>query len=210
MFGSPKPQISSDYAERRGRLIIAITGSPGVGKTTISHLLAERLKARHIDLSKLALEEGLVEEWDEERDTAIVDIKAVKRRVERLQRRYGRLIIEGHYAHDVAPKGSWIFVLRRAPWRLRDELEERGYDAGKVRENVEAELLDICLSEAIETHGSGRVHEVDTTDKTPQEIVEEIYEVLRGVRPPRIGVVDWLGRPEAKQLLEWLEDVSHR
>jgi len=210
MFGSPKSQISRDYAEGGSRLIVAITGSPGVGKTTISRLLAERLEARHIDLSKLALEEGLVEEWDAERDTAIVDIEAVRREIEKLQRRYERLIIEGHYAHDVAPRGSWIFVLRRAPWRLRDELEERGYDAEKVGENVEAELLGVCLSEAVETHGSERVHEVDTTDKTPQEIVEEIYEVLRGVRPPRIGVVDWLDRPEAKQLLEWLGDVSHR
>ena len=196
--------------EGRRRLIIAITGSPGVGKTTIARLLAKRLKALHIDLSKLAIERGLVEEWDGRRETAVVDIESVRREVERLLKSHGRVVVEGHYAHDVVPGDAWIFVLRREPWRLREELEHRGYGEGKVKENVEAELLDICLSEAVESHGAERIHEIDTTDKTAEEVVEEMIEVVEGRRPRRIGVVDWLGRPEAKNLLEWLRDVSHR
>ena len=196
--------------ENIDRLVVAVTGSPGVGKTTIAHLLAERLKALHVDLSKLALERGLVEEWDEERKTAVVNLEAVRREVEGLLERHRRIVIEGHYAHDIAPRGSWVFVLRRAPWRLKDELEERGYHEEKVRENVEAELLDICLSEAVESHGAERIHEIDTTDKTAEEVVEEIIEVLKGRRPRRIGVADWLEKPEAKTLLEWLRGISNQ
>lgn len=199
-----------DGVESSERLIIAVTGSPGVGKTTIARLLSERIGALHIDLSRLAVERGLVEGWDEERETAIVDLEAVRREVRRLLQRYERILVEGHYAHDVVPRGSWILVLRRAPWRLKEELQERGYPAEKVRENVEAELLDICLSEAVETHGEERVHEVDTTDRTTLEVVGEMEKVLRGEKPNRVGAVDWLGMPEARMLLEWLRDVPHR
>lgn len=196
--------------ETSERLVIAITGSPGVGKSTVAHLLSERLGALHIDLSKLPMEEGFVEDWDERRETAIVELEAVKEEMRRLLERHEKVIVEGHYAHDVVPPGSWIFVLRRAPWRLREELERRDYPPEKVRENVEAELLDICLCEAVETHGAERVHEVDTTNRTMMEVVREIEEVVWEMRPVRIRSVDWLSRPEAETLLEWLRDVSRR
>ena len=185
------------------RKVILLTGVPGVGKTTIAALLSERLKGVHVNLSELALAEGLVTGYDSIRETSIVDLERMTTRLMEIIRE-GRdpLVIEGHFSQDVVSpeRVSNVFVLRRAPWRLKDELESRGYNPEKVKENVEAELLDICLVEAIEAYGKEKVCELDTTGIKPDEIIETITSVLRGERSCEIGI-DWLSHPEARELL---------
>ena len=185
------------------RKVILLTGVPGVGKTTIAALLSERLKGVHVNLSELALAEGLVTGYDSIRKTSIVDLERMTTRLMEIIRE-GRdpLVIEGHFSQDVVSpeRVSNVFVLRRAPWRLKDELESRGYNPEKVKENVEAELLDVCLVEAIEAYGKEKVCELDTTGIKPDEIIETITSVLRGERSCEIGI-DWLSHPEAKELL---------
>lgn len=185
------------------RKVILLTGVPGVGKTTIAALLSERLKGVHVNLSELALAEGLVTGYDSIRETSIVDLERMTTRLMEIIRE-GRdpLVIEGHFSQDVVSpeRVSNVFVLRRAPWRLKDELESRGYNPEKVKENVEAELLDVCLVEAIEAYGKEKVCELDTTGIKPDEIIETITSVLRGERSCEIGI-DWLSHPEAKELL---------
>ena len=185
------------------RKVILLTGVPGVGKTTIAALLSERLKGVHVNLSELALAEGLVTGYDSIRKTSIVDLERTTTRLMEIIRE-GRdpLVIEGHFSQDVVSpeRVSNVFVLRRAPWRLKDELESRGYNPEKVKENVEAELLDICLVEAIEAYGKEKVCELDTTGIKPDEIIETITSVLRGERSCEIGI-DWLSHPESRELL---------
>lgn len=186
------------------RLVIVLTGVPGVGKTTVAGMLAERLGGVHIALSDLAEREGFTTGRDEERGTAIADLDGLRRRLtEVLDSSEAPLIVEGHFAADVVPPeaASFIFVLRRAPWRLKKELGARGYGEEKVRENAEAELLDICLVEAIEAYGADRVCEIDTTDRTLEEIVGEALSIIDGDGACRRGHIDWLGRAESVGLL---------
>lgn len=185
------------------RKVILLTGVPGVGKTTIAALLSERLKGVHVNLSELALAEGLVTGYDSIRKTSIVDLeRTTTRLMEIIQEGEDPLVIEGHFSQDVVSpeRVSNVFVLRRAPWRLKDELESRGYNPEKVKENVEAELLDVCLVEAIEAYGKEKVCELDTTDVEANEIIETITAVLRGERSCEIGI-DWLSHPESRELL---------
>ena len=83
-----------------------------------------------------------------------------------------------------------------------EELEARGYSEGKIRENVEAEMVDVCLVEAQGALGPERVCEIDTTDRTPDEVVEEIASIIRGRKPCVCCRVDWLSREETKRMLE--------
>ena len=113
------------------------------------------------------------------------------------------VVVEGHYAQDVVPDKfvSLIFVLRKAPWRLKEIFEERGYNKKKVEENVEAEILDVCLVEAVESYGGERVCEIDTTSRNSDEIVEEILSIMKGGSPCVRGLVDWLGHESSKMLM---------
>lgn len=50
-----------------------ITGTPGVGKSTMAKLLAERTKITWRDVSKLAIENECIEEFDEVYKCPILD-----------------------------------------------------------------------------------------------------------------------------------------
>ena len=187
------------------RRVIVIAGVPGVGKSTVAGTVAERLGCTVIGVSELAVKEGALLGRDVERETDIVDLPRLKEiMAEVVSATEGPLIVEGHFAYDVVPIDlvSHALVLRRAPWVLKEELRERGYSDEKIRENVEAELLDVPLVEAIEALGPDLVCEADTTGRTPEETVDEILGILEGSIPCRRRLVDWLGSPETRGLLE--------
>ena len=185
--------------------VIVIAGVPGVGKSTVASAVAERLGCPVIGVSELAVKEGALLGRDEERDTDVVDLPRLKEIItEAVSATEGPIIVEGHYAYDVVPSDlvSRALVLRRAPWVLKEKLRERGYSDEKVQENVEAELLDVPLVEAIEALGPDLVCEADTTGRTPEETVDEVLGIVEGSMPCRRNLVDWLGSPETRGLLE--------
>ena len=179
--------------------IILVTGTPGVGKTAVSHLLTQKLSAKHIDLGELVRRENLISGVDEARGTLIADTDKVSKRLKEIIRYSKRdLLIDGHYAVDVVPveKIHLVFVLRRDPEELKDLMEDRGFNEEKVRENLAAEILDICLFDAVKSCGLDKVCEIDTTGKEIEEVAEEALSVLRREKKCRVGVVDWLEKLE--------------
>jgi adenylate kinase len=160
---------------------VALTGTPGTGKTTASAFL----DAEVIHLNDVVKSEGLWSERDEERDTLVVDETAVS---EWLGDWDG--VLESHLAHrfDV----DLVVVLRCRPDVLETRLVERGERPEKATENAESEALDVILSEAVERHGADRVHEIDTTDRTPEEVAVEVQAAIDGDRDPNPGHLDFI------------------
>jgi len=190
------------------RKVILVTGTPGVGKTTISHKLASKLDALHIGITELVKKQKLITSVDEDRRTLIADTEKVSKQLQEiLAKTEGSIIIEGHYAVDVVPKKdvNTVFVLRRDPRELKDALEKRGYEEKKLWENLAAEILDVCLWDALSACGSDKVCEIDVSGKTVEAVVEEMMLVLEKRKDCRFGIVDWLGKLENEgQLGEFL------
>ncbi|MCX8191219.1 MAG: hypothetical protein N3F06_00235, partial [Nitrososphaerales archaeon] len=87
---------------------------------------------------------------------------------------------------------DFIVVLRCSPWELMNRYVSRGYNEKKAKENVGAEILDVCLVEALKVFGKRKVYEIDTTGKTPEEVAEKIISLYNGeVKKEPIGI-DWL------------------
>jgi len=175
--------------------VILVTGTPAVGKTTVAIKLADQLKAQYVNLTEFAKKEHLVSEMDEARDTSIIDEKKMRRKLRSLIcKAKTDVVIDGHYAAAVSPKSlvTNVFVLRRNPVQLREFMRKRGYSDSKQKENLEAEILDVCLVEALNRQEKSRVCELDFSEKTTVEIIKEILNVLEGKRGCYAGCVDWL------------------
>ena len=185
--------------------IIIITGTPCTGKTSVSKKLAAKLDASHVDLAELVKREKLYCGIDKERNSIIADLDKVSQRIkEAIQEAKSDVIIDGHYAvHVVDPETvNFVFVLRKDPRKLKALMERRGYSGKKLWENIEAEILDICLLEAIDVCGKDKVCEIDTTDMSIDEAVDEVLRVINGERKCGVGIVDWLGKLEREGILE--------
>jgi adenylate kinase len=163
---------------------VAVTGTPGTGKTTATGLVDSDLDM--VNLNDLIREEELSTGEDPERGSLLADIEGLRERLG------GRddVLIESHLAHHF--EADRVVVLRCHPRRLRERLLDRGEDESKAKENAEAEALDVILSEAVEEHGLDSVYEIDTTDRTPEAVADDIEAVIDGGRAPAAGTVDFL------------------
>jgi adenylate kinase len=192
------------------RKVILVTGAPGVGKTTVSNKLASRLTASYIGVTELVKKENLITSVDEARQTLIADTDKVSKRIQEiLKSSEGSIIIEGHYVVDVVPKKDvdTVFVLRRDPSELKDVLEKRGFGGKKLWENIAAEILDVCLLDALSACGAEKVCEIDVSGKTVEDVVQEIITMLEKKEACQSGIVDWLGKLEDEgRLGEFLKD----
>lgn len=165
---------------------LAVTGTPGTGKTTATDLVADRLDVEVIHLNDVIRDAGLYTERDEARDSLVADFEAVR---EHLGDWSG--VLESHLAHHF--DADAVVVLRCAPAELRSRLESRGAPEAKVSENAESEALDVVLTEAVGRVGEDRVYEIDTTDRNPESVADDVVAVLRGEREPSAGTVDFTG-----------------
>ncbi|MBE0522944.1 MAG: adenylate kinase family protein [Methanosarcinales archaeon] len=167
-------------------MIIALTGTPGTGKTTICNSLKKQFKI--IDLNRLVIENGLHLGQDEKRGSLIADLDALKEKVHAiLKDETSNVVIEGHLSHYLSGYDA-VIVLRTHPNVLGQRLESRGYAREKIIENIEAEALDVILIEAVEL--CEMVYEVETTTSTPTQASLEIQSVIQLVEAEDFGKLE--------------------
>ncbi len=156
-------------------MLIAITGTPGTGKTSVCTALG----LEYIDINKLIADKKFYTGIDAERGSFIADLDMLNEYLLLLQREKTLLVIESHLAHLLNPEVA--IVLRANPSILAARLMQRGFSARKIAENVEAETLDVILIEAVEL--CTVVYEVDTSEKS----IAEIAAVVRAIIDAEIG-----------------------
>ena len=102
-------------------------------------------------------------------------------------KKFDDVIIEGHLSHLLSVDG--VIILRCHPEELKKRLMKKNWDENKIKENLEAEALDIILDRALEKHK--KIWEIDTTKKSIDEIADEIEKIIKEFPPPRYGKIDW-------------------
>jgi len=173
-------------------MLIALTGTPGTGKTTIASIL-KKSDITVLSLKEIAETHQFIESFDEDRQSNIVDIEAVGLYIDANYAKDDWIIVEGHLSH-LLPSVQTSIVLRCHPKSLRIRLLSRDWSWKKIRENLEAEALDIILCEAIDQHGIQHIVEFDSTDLSVEQIASDIQLILQGKKAKlslKPGSIDW-------------------
>jgi adenylate kinase len=184
-------------------MIIAITGTPGTGKSTVStQLRAEGYEV--IPLNETAIENKLLLSYDDKRQTHEVDIDSLNQYLINLLNKNitanqdKTRFLEGHISHllDIIDQ---VIILRCHPDELRKRLTNKGWSDEKIQENLEAEAVDAITLECVEKFGNKRVFELDTTKTTTKRIVKSIKDILNDkVNEYTPGKIDW-----SEEILKW-------
>ncbi|MDO5848536.1 MAG: adenylate kinase family protein [Methanobrevibacter sp.] len=170
---------------------IFISGTPTVGKTTISEVLASKIGAKLIKINDFVFENGLTLGKDSDKGYEVIDIEKLDAALqEELEDFDGTAIVEGHVSH-LCSNADKIIVLRANPEILRERLEARGYGESKIRENLEAEALGVCGCEAYDMH-SNKVEEVDVSSMTVEDAVEVLEDIIEGNVHYPFGNIDFM------------------
>ena len=177
-----------------GDFRLALTGTPGTGKSTVARNLSER-GYTVVSVESLAREHECLGEVDPTDRARSIDLDMLH---DSLSSGWSSppehsLIIDGHLSHHL-PSDA-VAVLRCSPDVLEARLASRGYSAEKTRANCEWELLGGAWNER--ERGSAWI-EFDTTNSDVASVVESLLHwISDGFKPASPGsVIDWVARME--------------
>ena len=165
-------------------MLVALTGTPGTGKTSAAQLLRGK---NYRVLSLADIGHTCIVGRDEERDCVLFDITLLENEVRHLM---GLVLLEGHITH-LLPSVDKVVILRCHPDELYRRLQSKGWPSKKVWENVESEALDIIVSEAHSVHPENQIFEIDATTRTPLEVATLIDRVIQTGFLGETGNIDW-------------------
>jgi adenylate kinase len=177
---------------------IILTGTPGTGKTSVSKILADKLSIPLVAVNDLVDQKHLYTGYNKDMGYKEVDLDDLSNELKLVieESENNGLIIEGHLSHYFKNDEmiDFVVVLRARPDILTKRLKTRNWSDSKIRENVEAEALDICTFEAVENYNK-KVNELDTTNMTMEEAADQIIEIINGEKyfpPGKVNFLEYL------------------
>ena len=188
-------------------MILALSGTPGTGKSTISNGLRDK-GFTVLDINKIAKEQNLLTNYDPERDTYEVDLPGLSKylksqfrpgkKIKSNDNKSNTIFLEGHIAHLI-DSIDYAIILRCHPSVLEQRLKTKEWSLSKIRENLEAEACDVITIEAVERLGENKVFEVDTSNDKVEIVIKNILDIIKGdTENFQPGNIDW-----SEEILKW-------
>ncbi|VVB74454.1 Putative adenylate kinase [uncultured archaeon] len=125
---------------------LAITGTPGCGKTTLAKQLGAKLGLKVINEKDFALKNKLGS-FNEENELEI-PIKEFEKKANSFLKKTDNVLFEGHVLCEAKLVVDKIIVLTINPEELELRLEQRNYHAAKIMDNVFCEGIEYCKKHA--------------------------------------------------------------
>jgi adenylate kinase len=147
---------------------IVITGTPGVGKTSLAMLLVDRLneelkcnkKYTYLNLGDLINKNKLYDQWNKEYEVSEFDEDKVLEELDPVLKEGGN-VIDFHSVYFLPEESVGIVVLVRCDNTiLYDRLKARGYNEKKIKENIECEIMEVTSEDVYENFINSKIIEL--------------------------------------------------
>ncbi len=191
---------------------LLVLGTPGVGKSELSRNLGKRLGLDVIELGRVVIENKLYNRFDPRTRSYEIDERRVR---EYLVSSIGEkdLVVATHsVGRSFQPRRVRLaIVLRLDPMMLYRRLRARRWTRQKAWENVESELVDVCLEEAVRLLGREKVVEIDTTRLSKSKVLSKALAAVNVKSKVSGSGVDWLSVYDPLDLekrLRWKNSTS--
>jgi adenylate kinase len=156
---------------------IAITGSPGTGKTSVAMALGKKLKYSVMNEKQFALDKG-IGKWDEKEDELAIPLKKIEKELNKLLKKRKNLVLEGHLLCEIKLSVDFIVLIKVDPELLDLRLRKKGYREEKIQDNVFCEGIEYCKKHAYRNYKKKKIVEVGS-QKTIKETMEYIIMGLK-------------------------------
>jgi len=164
-----------------GKAII-ITGYPGTGKTSLARALERMLKSRAkiIEVDEEAKKNGWFWAYDARRRSHVYDTEFLEKWLVSEAVKSDLLFIFSIFPCLLPMEFvSQVFVLKSEPEVVERRLRERGWEEGKIRENLEAMEMGELEGEAEDCYGREKVKIIDTSGESPEIAAEKMLKELK-------------------------------
>ena len=183
--------------------MLVLTGNPGVGKhTTASEIMKQNAMYEIIDINNLAIELGLTEKAKETLEVYVAELK-----IKMKQKVSNNSLIVGHLAPYVLDESDVdvVIVLRKNPMDLIKVFKNRGYSKEKIKSNTAAEFIGVTFNDSISSFGEEKTFQIDTTNKTPEQVTSIIDKIVNGKN--KGDIVDWFHLVDKNAAIQELLDI---
>ncbi|KAH9386936.1 adenylate kinase [Nematocida major] len=163
---------------------VLVTGTPGVGKTTLCRHLKEVLGCKHLEISSIIEKKKLFTRKCPVYDTLEYDSCAVEEYLRKKMKEKGSYIVDTHDPECVSfVKFDVIVVLSADPGVLYERYRKRGYNDTKTDENLQVEIMEVVYNDVIECvcedeEEVSRIIRVETASKEKTKTLEEILKEI--------------------------------
>ena len=157
---------------------IVVTGCVGTGKTTIAKALSKKLKLKYFDLNVYIRNNKIYSNYNKEFDTFEVSVIKIKKFLDSYLKKNNNVIVDSHLSHYASAKLVDFCVVCKCDIKtLSKRLAARKYSKIKIRENLDSEIFDVCLVEALENK-----HKVIVLDTTNEIVNKLVYKVIKNLK----------------------------
>ena len=134
---------------------IAISGTPGTGKTTLAKFFEEKFGFKVVNEKEFALSEGIG--IFNEQDELEIPIKEFEKRANAFLSKNKKVLFEGHLLCEMKLNVDKFIVLTLDPEKLQLRLEQRNYSIEKIMDNVFCEGIEYCKKHAMRNYKSNLI-----------------------------------------------------